>query len=598
VDDEEVIIQGGYRGPLNRLYLASLFDPITVAAAAGFVAAIVHALVVREHLAHWWGYGWFFTLLAAVQAVTAISLLRRPSKRFLVALAACDLGLIALYVISRTAGVPVGPHAGTVEPVAPIDLIAKAAEALQVGAIVLALSAFTRPEPRLRKRWTSVVVLAPVLIAALAGPAGAARHQPPPGRDVVLAGTHESPQPEEAPAEEAPPEPAVEESVPEEPWRPCVPRSVTAQFDGVRSTAVLYVDGNDLWFAGPPTEEPRRLTSNGNECWAGYSSFRDRDTVSFAADRSIYDVDLRTGRLTRLLSISGDIAAMAWNPDGSKLAILDWGGKLRLYAPASDRTDVIRSFEDAGGRCGSMDDDTSVAWSADGRSILIVHTLLDFTHKTMFVVDLAGANIIAPRYATHALWVHGDTIVYREYEGQRRWFSLDVTNDSATSIAMKAGTHQASVSPDGRYIVYSEEEEIPNLYLYDVARDTERVLTRGWGGGIWLSDDEIAATKTKPCDESCMGMSMWLEAGTTAAFDRSGVKLRSMPMTSTIQADVLIIQESPAPSPAPTPTTPAPIEPSPTPEPSPSTPTSSPSPTPTSTGSPEPTPTPTTEPSP
>lgn len=85
---------------------------IFVAAAAGFAAAVVHAALVREHLAHWWGYGAFFAAVAVVQALAAVALLGRPERRILIAVAAGNVGLIGLYVFSRTVGTPfIGPHA-------------------------------------------------------------------------------------------------------------------------------------------------------------------------------------------------------------------------------------------------------------------------------------------------------------------------------------------------------------------------------------------------------------------------------------------------------------------------------------------------------
>ena len=54
--------------------------PIIAASLSG-VAAAIHAWVVPEHLAEWWGYGTFFLVLAAAQAVYAVLILRsqRPA---------------------------------------------------------------------------------------------------------------------------------------------------------------------------------------------------------------------------------------------------------------------------------------------------------------------------------------------------------------------------------------------------------------------------------------------------------------------------------------------------------------------------------------
>lgn len=100
-----------------------------LAAALSIGAAVLHAWVAPEHFQEWWGYGTFFALTALAQGVFAIALLR-TSWRWLIPVGiAVNLFFIALYVVTRTAGIPlIGPHAGEVEPVGGVDVVSKLME--------------------------------------------------------------------------------------------------------------------------------------------------------------------------------------------------------------------------------------------------------------------------------------------------------------------------------------------------------------------------------------------------------------------------------------------------------------------------------------
>ena len=148
--------------------------------AAGFClasAAIIHVAVAPEHLREWWPAGVFFLAVAFGQAALAGGLLVRPTEWFVRAAIWSSVGLVTLYVWSRTAGLPfmpvhsgeehsVGEHAGhavggrgngvpifphatepsSVEPVGSVDM---AALALGLG-IVVALIALLPTAPRRR----------------------------------------------------------------------------------------------------------------------------------------------------------------------------------------------------------------------------------------------------------------------------------------------------------------------------------------------------------------------------------------------------------------------------------------------------------------
>lgn len=92
-------------------------------------AALIHAAVCPEHLRERAAFGVFFALLSVTQLVWSIAILRRPSLPLLRAGAAGSAAVIALWLLTRTAGLPPWLGGSGMEPVGPIDLLATALEA-------------------------------------------------------------------------------------------------------------------------------------------------------------------------------------------------------------------------------------------------------------------------------------------------------------------------------------------------------------------------------------------------------------------------------------------------------------------------------------
>lgn len=111
------------------------------------VAAFVHGGLAPEHFEEWWGYGLFFLVAGAAQAILGLALaleaFEQPGMRRALYLAgAVGNGLlVATYVVSRTVGVPAGPEAGEAEPWDVLGILTTVAEAFVVAALV----AFLRP---------------------------------------------------------------------------------------------------------------------------------------------------------------------------------------------------------------------------------------------------------------------------------------------------------------------------------------------------------------------------------------------------------------------------------------------------------------------
>jgi hypothetical protein len=119
------------------------------AAALSLIAALIHLLVMPEHFEEWWGYGSFFLLVAAAQALFAMAIVRAPSANLLRAGIVGNLAVILLWIVTRTIGTPFfGPMAGEVEGIGQIDLASKIVEALLVFLLVVLSQTESQSPPR------------------------------------------------------------------------------------------------------------------------------------------------------------------------------------------------------------------------------------------------------------------------------------------------------------------------------------------------------------------------------------------------------------------------------------------------------------------
>jgi len=119
---------------------------LQVAALGLFGAAATHYAVMPTHFRESWSYGLFFLCAASAQVAMAFALLRSPSRRLLLAAVAGSLAVIALWVVSRFWGVPVGPDNGATEAIGVLDVTATVLEGLTaVGCFVVWRQDVVRP---------------------------------------------------------------------------------------------------------------------------------------------------------------------------------------------------------------------------------------------------------------------------------------------------------------------------------------------------------------------------------------------------------------------------------------------------------------------
>ncbi len=124
--------------------------PLTAYAAAGlaFAAALIHLWATPEHFEEWWGYGAFFVAAATGQGIFGVALLRGFTRPLLLLAGIwANAAIAVLYVVTRTRGIPLGPHDGTVEDAGVADMAATAVEVGMIVALVALLG-------EAHRRWT------------------------------------------------------------------------------------------------------------------------------------------------------------------------------------------------------------------------------------------------------------------------------------------------------------------------------------------------------------------------------------------------------------------------------------------------------------
>ena len=120
---------------------------VVLSAAAG----LIHAKALIDHAPHYWVFGVFFGVLAYAQVGWAWLVYRRPhAQRWLMPAAIASLAVVALWIVTRSVGLPFGPWAGRPEQLGITDITASLNELLLAGLIVATLRPTGRVAARLR----------------------------------------------------------------------------------------------------------------------------------------------------------------------------------------------------------------------------------------------------------------------------------------------------------------------------------------------------------------------------------------------------------------------------------------------------------------
>ena len=125
--------------PADRKENGTLGDYLPWALAAlSLGAAAIHFAMTSAHFDSYWLYGIFFAATGWFQFLWALAVVKWPTRPVLTVGLVVNALIIGVWVLSRTVGVFVGPHADTTEAIELSDLLATGAEVLVViGAAAL-----------------------------------------------------------------------------------------------------------------------------------------------------------------------------------------------------------------------------------------------------------------------------------------------------------------------------------------------------------------------------------------------------------------------------------------------------------------------------
>jgi hypothetical protein len=112
-----------------------------IAAALSLAAAGIHFAVIGAHLEQNLAEGLFFFALAWFQALWAQAYLLRAARAIAAVGVAVNAGVVAIWLVSRTIGLPFGAQPGVAEPVGLADLMATS---LEIGLVGLLLPTLAR----------------------------------------------------------------------------------------------------------------------------------------------------------------------------------------------------------------------------------------------------------------------------------------------------------------------------------------------------------------------------------------------------------------------------------------------------------------------
>jgi hypothetical protein len=127
---------------------------VLFSAAAGFV----HAMVTPEHFREDVAVGLFTLAVTVAQMAVVVAGLNQPSRRLWLVAAAGNAAVLAVWALSRTTGLPVGPEPWAAEGIGLIDLACSAYEvAIVAGCFSLAtaggrVARHSGPEPSIGGR--------------------------------------------------------------------------------------------------------------------------------------------------------------------------------------------------------------------------------------------------------------------------------------------------------------------------------------------------------------------------------------------------------------------------------------------------------------
>ena len=192
----------------------------------------------------------------------------------------------------------------------------------------------------------------------------------------------------------------------------------------------------------------------------------------------LFQLDLGTRQVTRLVGGPGLVLDGAWSPDGSKLLVSrDEGGNsdVHLYDAGGQ---MLRRLTD------HWAIDVSPVWAPDGRRLAFCSARTGSPQVYVMNVDGTGLTRVSHTgsYNTSPAWSpKGDRIAYATRASGGFQIVVTTLDGSSEQTITSAGSNEnPSWAPDGRYLVFSSTRAGQHhLFLADRDGKTQKQLTRG-----------------------------------------------------------------------------------------------------------------------
>ncbi len=128
-------------------------------------AAAIHFAMAPDHFGEYWLFGVFFVASAWLQIGLAAAVVMRPSRRLYEIGLVLQVGIVALWAVTRTSGLPIGPDHWTPEPIAPVDALCSGFEV--AAAFVFLALLMPRISSRVVSREVGAAFVGAVAVLAL-----------------------------------------------------------------------------------------------------------------------------------------------------------------------------------------------------------------------------------------------------------------------------------------------------------------------------------------------------------------------------------------------------------------------------------------------
>lgn len=263
---------------------------------------------------------------------------------------------------------------------------------------------------------------------------------------------------------------------------------------------------------------------------------------------SLIELDIVSGRSVEILRLPNIVMGYDWSPDGATLAYqvrAETPSELRpvalcLYDSRIGTTTLLRSLAPPIGTGTGQREETAVAWSPRGQSILVVDTA---ERPSIVVVDLKGSDIVSPIAGTFARWLGEDLILFQQDPHSATkpwvWFTVSSTTNVPKAFGLPADAYRPTLSPQGDMIAFDNGDAAePAVFVFDIEDASSRRVAGGYLGPAWLGTDLLAATRAVPCPPADFCPTPWSLLGATVGIDPATGKQRQLALPTTYQTVV------------------------------------------------------------